>query len=126
MPAQPGCMKVLLALDGSELSMRALDRTIDRAREAGDDLAVAVYEGAAAADVDEVAETATERLSAAGIDAAVHRLEDEAGSQIVELADDYDELVMGGGEISPMGKIRIGETIEFVLVNAQTTLTLVR
>lgn len=120
-------MNVLLALDGSELSMRALDETVERALAAGDTLTVAVYAGPDPVDLDEIAETATQRLDAADLDADVHRIEENPGSRLVELADDdYDRLVMGGGTVSPMGKIRIGEIIEFVLVNAQTTVTLVR
>ena len=85
-------MNVLLALDGSELSMRALDRTLERAREAGDDLTVAVYEGGESVDVDDVVATATDRLSEAGMEAEVHRLEGNVGSRLVELADDGESL----------------------------------
>jgi nucleotide-binding universal stress UspA family protein len=120
-------MKVLLALDGSELSMRALEETVERARAAGDSLTVAVYEGPQAVDLEDVARRARDRLDAAGLDGDVRRIDTDPGSELVALAEDgYDRLVMGGGQISPMGKIRIGDVIEFVLVNAQTTVTLVR
>ena len=92
-----------------------------------DSITVAVYEGATAVDLAELEARAGERLEAAGFEADIRRLEGNPGSQLVHLAeDDFDQIVLGGGTISPMGKIRIGETIEFVLVNAQTTLTLVR
>lgn len=120
-------MNVLLALDGSELSMRALDETVERAQQAGDSLTVAVYEGAEPADLEEIERRARDRLAAAGFDVDVRHVETDPGSELVALAEDgYDRLVMGGGTISPMGKIRIGDVIEFVLVNAQTTVTLVR
>lgn len=120
-------MKLLLGLDGSELSMRALDVTIERARETGDSLAVAVFEGPESVDLEEIADTARERLAEDGLEAEVHYLEEDPGSQLVELAEErFDRIVMGGGTISPMGKIRIGDVIEFVLVNTQTTVTLVR
>lgn len=120
-------MNVLLGLDGSELSMRALDHAVERARETDDSVTVAVYEGATAVDLDDLAERARSRLTEAGLEADVRRLEADPGSGLVELAeDDFDQIVLGGGTISPMGKIRIGDVIEFVLVNAQTTVTLVR
>lgn len=120
-------MKLLLGLDGSDLSMRALDETIDRAREAGDSVAVAVFEGPEPADLDEIAATARERLTEADVDAEFYHLENDPGSQLVELGENgFDRIVMGGGTISPMGKIRIGDVIEFVLVNTQTSITLVR
>lgn len=120
-------MNVLLGLDGSELSMRALEQTIERARVMEDAITVAVYEGAADVDLDDVEARAQERLEDAGFDVDLRRIEGEPGSQLVEIAErDYDQIVLGGGMISPMGKIRIGDVIEFVLVNAQTTVTLVR
>lgn len=120
-------MNVLLGVDGSELSMRALDHALERASEANDSITVAVYEGVASVDLDDLEGRARERLGEAGLEADVRRLEADPGSQLVELAEnDYDQIVLGGGTISPMGKIRIGDVIEFVLVNAQTTVTLVR
>lgn len=120
-------MNVLLALDGGDLSMRALDRTVERALAAGDTVTVAVYEGPQSADLDAVAAEARERAAEAGLDVDVHRIDADPGSRLVEMAEDgFDRLVMGGGTISPMGKIRIGDVIEFVLINAQTTVTLVR
>jgi nucleotide-binding universal stress UspA family protein len=35
-------------------------------------------------------------------------------------------VVIGGGEQSPMGKIRLGHIAEFVLLNSHVTVTLVR
>lgn len=120
-------MHLLLGLDGSELSVRALERTVERARETGDELTVAVYDGPGELGVDETATRARDRVERAGIDAEIHRLRGDPGSELLAMADDgVDRIVLGGGVISPMGKIRIGDVIEFVLVNAQTTVTLVR
>lgn len=120
-------MKVLLGLDGSELSMRALDHAVERAQETGDSLTVAVYDGETGADLDDLADRARNRLTETGLEPDVRRLGNDPGSTLVELAeDDFGQIVLGGGTISPMGKIRIGEVIEFVLVNAKTTVTLVR
>jgi nucleotide-binding universal stress UspA family protein len=120
-------MDVLLGLDGSELSMRALDHTLERAQETGDAITVAVYDGEAGTDPDELADLAVARLEETGLEGDVRHLETDPGSQLVELAaDGFGQIVLGGGTISPMGKIRLGEVVEFVLVNAQTTVTLVR
>jgi nucleotide-binding universal stress UspA family protein len=120
-------MNLLLGLDGSELSMLALDHAIERASESDGTLTVAIYEGPAEVDLDDLESRAVERLTAAGLDVDVRRLQAAPGSKLVELAEhDYDQLVLGGGRISPMGKIRIGNVLEFVLANVQITVTLVR
>jgi len=50
------------------------------------------------------------------------------GSRLVELAEreGADRIVLGGGETSPLGKVQLGSVAEFVLLNAKTTVTLVR
>ena len=57
-----------------------------------------------------------------------HREREGIDSDLLELADDggYDRIVLPGGRRSPLGKIQLGSTLEFVLLNAQTTVTLVR
>ena len=69
-----------------------------------------------------------ETLDAAGLDAEVRRVEGDPGSRLVEIAEHegFDQIVIGGGQTSPMGKIKIGQVAEFVLMNADTTVTLVR
>lgn len=122
-------MKVLLGVGGSDDSFRALDRTVSRAVEAGDDLTVAVLENPESepspADVEA---RVREELSAAGLDAAVRRVAGDPGSELVRIAEaeGFDLLVLGGGEYSPMGKIRIGSIAEFVLLNSHVSVTLVR
>ena len=119
-------MKVLLGVDGSDLGYRALEETTRRAGEAGDELTVAIL-GPAESHEDLAAEV-TDHLEAVGLQAEVHRLDDETGSRLVELADggDFDRLVIGGGRRTPLGKIKLGPVAEFVLMNATTTVTLVR
>jgi nucleotide-binding universal stress UspA family protein len=123
-------MKVLLGLAGSEESERALAETVERAVSAGDDLTVAVVEseGQSKHDREAMRELAAERCAAAGLDADVRMLDGHAGSALVDLAEreGFDRLVIGGGTESPMGKIQLGAITEFVLLNAQTTVTLVR
>lgn len=120
-------MEVLLGLDGSTPAERALERTVERAREAGDSITVVVYAGPEGADLAALEERARDRLAAAGFEPDVRRLETDPGAGILELAEaGYDSIVLGGGRVSPMGKIRLDEVLEFVIANARTTVTLVR
>lgn len=122
-------MKVLCGIGGSDDSFRALDRTVERATVAGDDLTIAVVENpdsdVSPTAVVERAETAAAEV---GVNAEVRRVEGDPGSRLVELAEReaFDEVVLGGGHTSPMGKITIGPIAEFVLLNAKTSVTLVR
>jgi len=122
-------MKVLCGIGGSDDSFRALDRTVERAAVANDDLTVAVVENPDSSVVpEEIVERAKAAIDQAGIDAEVRRIEGDPGSRLVEIseAEGFEEIVLGGGYTSPMGKITIGSIAEFVLLNAKTSVTLVR
>lgn len=122
-------MKVLLGMGGSDDSFRALECTVERAAATGDELTVTVVDNPESDPTpDEVERRVRERLDEAGVDADVRRVDGDPGSQLVDLADagGFDQIVLGGGEKSPMGKIRIGQIAEFVLLNSQTTVKLVR
>lgn len=122
-------MKVLLGMGGSEDSFRALRRTVERALEAGDRLTVAVVENPDSEPATEDVETrARETLAEAGLDADVRVIAGHPGSGLVQLAESegFDVIVLGGGETSPLGKVTLGSIAEFVLLNAQTSVTLVR
>lgn len=122
-------MDLLLGIGDGEDSFRALEETIERAREAGDTLTIAIVE-------DPDSETGTgdvearveEALEAASFEAEVRTLSGHPGSQLLELAEreGHDRIVLGGGETSPLGKVQLGSVAEFVLLNARTTVTLVR
>jgi nucleotide-binding universal stress UspA family protein len=122
-------MRVLLGLAGSEESIRALEQTVARAADAGDDLTIAVIEkeemqrsqAAVVADVRGV-------LEEYGVDAEIRVVSGDPGSRLVDIAEReaFDELAIGGGTQSPMGKIRLGPVTEFVLLNATTSVRLVR
>jgi nucleotide-binding universal stress UspA family protein len=119
-------MHIVVGVDGSERAMEALDVAVERARAAGDDLTVAVYGGADPVDVVET--RVRDRLNALAYDAAVDRLEGHPGGMLVEYAErgEYDRIVLPGGTRSPLGKIQFDSTVEFVLLNAHTSVTLVR
>lgn len=122
-------MKVLLGIGGSEDSLRALERTVDRAAEAGDELTVAVVENPDSEPSPEAVEDEAHAvLEGTGVGAEVRRLTGDPGSRLVEVAEDegFEVIVLGGGRTSPMGKINVGSIAEFVLLNAHTSVTLVR
>jgi len=122
-------MKVLCGIGGSDDSFRALDRTVERAAVANDDLTVAVVDNDDSAVTPAgVMERAREAIDDAGIDADVRRVEGDPGSRLVEIAEreEFEKIVLGGGHTSPMGKITLGPIAEFVLLNAKTSVTLVR
>lgn len=122
-------MNVIVGIDGSELSFDALGEALTRASETGDDLTVAVLDRAdsdrSPADIEQ---QVRDRIAETGIDATVRHLSGQPGPELVALADseDVDRLVVPGGDRTPLGKIRLGEPVEFALLNAETTVTLVR
>lgn len=123
-------MKLLLGIGGSDDSWRALSQTAERAAEAGDSLTVAILENPdtemAPVDIEtKIEQTLTEYEN---LDADVRHVEGDPGAMLVEIGDveGYDQIVIGGGERSPMGKIRVGQVAEFVVLNAETSVTLVR
>ncbi|WP_276255663.1 universal stress protein [Halomontanus rarus] len=122
-------MNVLLGIEGSDESMKTLRSTIERTSDVGDELTVAVVEKPEAKRSQaEMCEQAETLLTEAGVDAELTMLEGDPGSALVEFAErgEFDQLVIGGGTESPMGKIRLGPITEFVLLNAPTTVKLVR
>lgn len=128
-PGMGASMRVLLGLAGSQESMRALERTVERAVDAGDDLTIAVMQKEdMKRSSDEIVELAREVTDEYGIDAEVRVLEGEPGPTLVDVAEreGFDELAIGGGTESPMGKIRLGPVTEFVLLNATMSVRLVR
>ncbi|APW97360.1 universal stress protein UspA [Halobiforma lacisalsi AJ5] len=122
-------MDVLMGLGGSDESIKTLRRTIERTREVDDDLTVAILEKPESKrSQEEMREQAEELLDGTDIDANIVELEGDPGSALVDYAEqgEFDQLVIGGGTLSPMGKIQLGPITEFVLLNAPTTVKLVR
>ncbi|WP_435124079.1 universal stress protein [Halobaculum sp. D14] len=122
-------MKVLLGVGGSEDSLTALERTVERSRAAGDDLTIALVENPQTdADQADLESTVRDVLADADFDADVRRIEGDAGSRLVDVAEaeGFDLVVLGGGERSPMGKINLGQIAQFVLLNSPVSVKLVR
>lgn len=109
--------------------MLALRHTLERAEKTGDEIVVAVVENPdTSRGTEEVIEHVREKVEAHEADAEVVSLEGNPGSALVEYAEsgDYDEIVLGGGERSAMGKIQMGHIAEFVLLNSHVSVKLVR
>ncbi|MFW5964098.1 MAG: universal stress protein [Natronomonas sp.] len=122
-------MKVLLGIGGSEDSLYALEQAVARAMAAGDDLTIAIVENPdSSMDEGELRARVDAVLENEGFDADVVSLSGHPGSQLLEFAEreEFDRIVLGGGETSPLGKVQLGSIAEFVLLNAQTTVTLIR
>ena len=97
-------MKVLCGIGGSDDSLRALDRTVERAAVANDDLTIAVVDNEdSSVSPEEVVERAEAAVEEAGIDAEVRRAEGDPGSRLLEIAETggFEQSVLGGGDPSP-------------------------
>jgi nucleotide-binding universal stress UspA family protein len=121
-------MKVLLGMGGREDGFEALEATLSRTREAGDDLTVAVLDTSTNRAVEDVAREVRTRVADSEVDADVRTLSGHPGSELAELAEreGFGRVVLGGGQRSPLGKIDLGEVSEFVLLNADVSVTLIR
>lgn len=119
-------MRVLLGLGPDESALDALETTSRRASKAGDDLTVVVFGDPE--DRERVASRAREHLAEADVSANVREIEDDPGGKLLEIAEieEFDRIVLPGGKRSPLGKIQLDSVAEFVLMNATTTVTLIR
>jgi nucleotide-binding universal stress UspA family protein len=119
-------MRLIVGVDGSETALAGLEEVVSRARQTGDEVTVAVYSHDD--DLASAEAAVREKLDNLDFDARVEQIADEPGGQLVQLAetDDYDRIVLSGGQTSPLGKIQLDSVIEFVLLNAHTTVTLIR
>lgn len=122
-------MKVLLGVGGSPDSLAALPRVVERAARVGDELTVVVVENPASdASRSDVEAHVRRELAEADVQASVRTVTGDPGSRLVEIAEteEFDVIALGGGERTPMGKISVGTIAEFVILNARTSVFLVR
>ncbi|WP_458189122.1 universal stress protein [Haladaptatus sp. NG-WS-4] len=122
-------MNVLLGIGGSDDSLTALEQTVSRALAADDDLTVAILDNPESDRTkDEIGERVEAVLADANLDATVRDVSGDPGSRLLDIAESegFDQIVLGGGQRSPMGKIRLGHIAEFVLLNSHVTVKLVR
>ncbi|KZN24767.1 MULTISPECIES: universal stress protein [unclassified Haladaptatus] len=122
-------MKVLLGIGGSDDSLTALSRTVERAVAADDELTVAILDNPES-DLakDDITEKVQAVLDDVGFDATVRDVSGDPGSRLLDIAESegFEQIVLGGGQRSPMGKIRLGQIAEFVLLNSHVSVKLVR
>ena len=120
-------MNVLVGVGSPNDSPAAIERTIQRAARVADKLTVAIL-SPDTADRESLAATVTTALDDHDITASMRHVEGQSGGELVDIAESegFDEIVIAGGQTSPMGKITIDKMVEFVLLNTHTTVTLVR
>lgn len=122
-------MKVLLGHSGSDSSWKAFRETIERAAVADDEVTIAIYDdGGVEATPEEIEQEVQDELDDSNIDAELRHIEGHVGGRLVELGDgrSFDRLVIAGGDRSTLGKIQLGSVAEFVVLNSETPVTLIR
>lgn len=122
-------MKILLGIGGADDSVLALRETVTRVANTGDSLTVAVladaHSGVGAEKIEQLAE---ELAQEHGVEPSIEIIEGNPGPALTTFAEShgFDRIVIGGGKRSPMGKISLGAITEFVVLNADTSVTLIR
>ncbi len=123
-------MRVLVGIEGSDESDVVLRNAIARAEEAGDSLTFAIFakpEGGQ--DLDTIEAIVSAAIEESSIDAIITRIDDrDPASELVAIAEreGFEQLVVGGGRDTPLGKRYLGRITEFVLLNAEVTVRLER
>ncbi len=123
-------MHVLVGIEGSEESDIVLKNAIERGEEAGDELTFAVFakpEGGQ--DIEDIVKTVQAAIDSADVEATIRRIDaDDVASELVAIAEreEFDQLVVGGGRDTPLGKRYLGRITEFALLNAEVTVRLER
>jgi nucleotide-binding universal stress UspA family protein len=139
--------RVLVPLDGSELSMRALDHALDRwadaelvalhvidpldvvyGSEAGGPANGEAWREAATAAAEDLFDRARREATAAGADLETELVVGSPGRAIVEYVTDHDvdHVVMGSHGRSGLSRLILGSVAERVLRRAPATVTVVR
>ena len=122
-------MDVLVGVCGTEDSFEALESVLTRARDTGDEVTVAVVDDPTTdSSVSKIRDRVRSIVAESGMSIEIRDIDDPPEAKLVEIAEagGYDQLVIGSGSRSPMGKIRLDDTAQFVLFNAKVTVTLVR
>lgn len=130
-------MTILVPVDGSECSMRALQYAIDLARAEDDDLHVVHFTDHETSETTELEEMIYDRLDEAGIDAEVEvigdiRLSDfkssnRVGKNVLELAAkrDFDQIVMGHHGSGFVESALLGSAAETVVASTDVPVSIV-
>ena len=122
-------MHVLVGVGGTDRSFRALESAIERATAVGDAVTVAVIDDPESdADPEAVEAKARDLIGQYDLDADVRLLTGNPGAELVALAESegFDELVIGDGKRTPMGKIQLDTITQYALFNSHVTVKVVR
>jgi nucleotide-binding universal stress UspA family protein len=121
-------MKLLVGIERNDRMSQTLEMAVEHTRTVGSGLTVAVIETENGPSTERLEQEVREHLSDLAFDAEVRSISGHTGSQLVNLAEneDFDQIIIDGGQTSPLGKIQIEDSTEFVLLNAPVTVTLVR
>ncbi len=77
---------------------------------------------------DEVRDQVQTELAKYDLESEVTLLGENPAARLVDLAEkhSFDLIVLDGGRRTPMGKYRLGQTAEFVVMNSRVSVSLVR
>ena len=128
-------MKVLVPIDGSDCSVRALEFAIDFAARYEGSLHVVHFTDAKTEATDEILETAEETLERAGVEDAPElvecdiemRIAANVGKEILETVEeeDYDHVVMGHHGSGTVERLILGSAAETVVRGETVPVTIV-
>ncbi len=125
--------KVLVPVDGSAASMKALDVALDFAKRYGSRVTVMIANDGSVGDVNSVVEEVEAKARDAGVRVRVVVTDVEVGlesaaSKILETIEegDYDLVVLSARGKSANPEVNIGSVALSVIVNAATSIMLIR
>lgn len=122
-------MKILLGISGEEDEFAALSKLLSEDTIHWDSLTVAILDSDnTALSPDTITNRIDEMLETTDTSVTTTRLPGDPGSTLIEHAEtqDFDAIAIGGGERSPLGKLTLNQTAEFVVLNSKITVLLVR
>lgn len=122
-------MEILLGIGGSEDEFVALSKLLSGESIQWDVLTIAILKSEhTTPSTRAIEERVTEMLETTDRSVTIKQLPGDPGSQLIELAETegYDAIAIGGGERSPLGKLTLNQTAEFVVLNSTITVMLVR
>ncbi len=125
--------KVLVPVDGSAASMKALDVALDFAKRYGSRVTVMIANDGSVGDVNSVVEEVEAKARDAGVRVRVVVTDVEVGlesaaSKILETIEegDYDLVVLSARGKSANPEVNVGSVALSVIVNAATSIMLIR
>lgn len=122
-------MRILAGVEGGEESKIVVENTLERADDAGDSVTFAVFSNPGEEqELESIKTFVADALADSAVEAEVIEIEGDPASELVSLAEceAYDQVVVGGGRLTPTGKRYLGQITEFVVLNSDITVRLER